>query len=98
MRNNQNSGCENFILVIPGVCGSIFCIYIGYLIAAVIGYVQDNSSDVLTGISMVLSKPFARYFNKYTPITMILGFIVFEGIFFLIFKYCKKKKKNKLKF
>ena len=97
MRNNQNSGCENFILVIPGVCGSIFCIYIGYLIAAVIGYVQDNSSDLLTGISMILSKPFARYFNKYTPITMILGFIVFEGIFFLIFKYCKKIKYNERK-
>ena len=67
---------------------------LGYLIAAIIGYVQDNSIDVLTGAGMVLKKPFVKYFNQYTPITMILGFIAFEVIFFLIVMRSRKLKDN----
>ena len=95
MQNRQNNRHENFILVITGVCGSLFFIYLGYLIAAVIEYVQNNSSDILTGMSMIFGKPFAKYFNRFTPITMILGFIAFEGIFFLIVTFGKKSEKNK---
>lgn len=73
---------------------SILFIYLGYLIAAIIGYVQDNSIDVLTGAGMVLKKPFVKYFNQYTPITMILGFIAFEVIFFLIVMRSRKLKDN----
>lgn len=94
MQNKQDDRHENIILIIAGVCGSILFIYLGYLIAAIIGYVQDNSIDVLTGAGMVLKKPFVKYFNQYTPITMILGFIAFEVIFFLIVMRSKKLKDN----
>ena len=90
MQNKQDDRHENIILIIAGVCGSILFIYLGYLIAAIIGYVQDNSTDVLTGAGMVLKKPFVKYFNQYTPITMILGFIAFEVIFFLIVMRSRK--------
>lgn len=94
MQNKQDDRHENIILIIAGVCGSILFIYLGYLIAAIIGYVQDNSTDVLTGAAMVLKKPFVKYFNQYTPITMILGFIAFEVIFFLIVMRSRKLKDN----
>lgn len=94
MQNKQDDRHENIILIIAGVCGSILFIYLGYLIAAIIGYVQDNSTDVLTGVGMVLKKPFVKYFNQYTPITMILGFIAFEVIFFLIVMRGRKLKDN----
>ena len=94
MQNKQDDRHENIILIIAGVCGSILFIYLGYLIAAIIGYVQDNSTDVLTGAGMVLKKPFVKYFNQYTPITMILGFIAFEVIFFLIVMRGRKLKDN----
>lgn len=94
MQNKQDDRHENIILIIAGVCGSILFIYLGYLIAAIIGYVQDNSTDVLTGVGMVLKKPFVKYFNQYTPITMILGFIAFEVIFFLIVMRSRKLKDN----
>lgn len=94
MQNKQDDRHENIILIIAWVCGSILFIYLGYLIAAIIGYVQDNSIDVLTGAGMVLKKPFVKYFNQYTPITMILGFIAFEVIFFLIVMRSRKLKDN----
>lgn len=94
MQNKQDDRHENITLIIAGVCGSILFIYLGYLIAAIIGYVQDNSADVLTGVGMVLKKPFVKYFNQYTPITMILGFIAFEVIFFLIVMRGRKLKDN----
>lgn len=94
MQNKQDDRHENITLIIAGVCGSILFIYLGYLIASIIGYVQDNSTDVLTGVGMVLKKPFVKYFNQYTPITMILGFIAFEVIFFLIVMRGRKLKDN----
>lgn len=94
MQNKQDDRHENITLIIAGVCGSILFIYLGYLIAAIIGYVQDNSTDVLTGVGVVLKKPFVKYFNQYTPITMILGFIAFEVIFFLIVMRGRKLKDN----
>lgn len=94
MQNKQDDRHENITLIIAGVCGSILFIYLGYLIAAIIGYAQDNSTDVLTGVGMVLKKPFVKYFNQYTPITMILGFIAFEVIFFLIVMRGRKLKDN----
>ena len=84
MQNEQNDRHGSLVLVITGVCGSIFFIYCGYLIAAMIGYVQEYSTDALTGAYVILSKPFDKYFNQFTPITMILGFIIFECIFFLM--------------
>lgn len=84
MQNEQNDRHGSIVLVIAGVCGSIFFIYCGYLIAAMIDYVQEYSTDALTGAYVILSKPFDKYFNQFTPITMILGFIIFECIFFLM--------------
>lgn len=84
MQNEQNDRHGSIVLLIAGVVGSIFFIYCGYLIAAMIGYVQEYSTDVLTGAYVILSNPFAKYFNQFTPITMILGFIIFECIFFIM--------------
>ena len=84
MQNEQKDRSGNLILLLIGISGSVFFIYLGYLTAAIIGYMIDNGADLLTGMYMILQKPFDNYFNKITPVAMILGFIVFEGIFFLI--------------
>ena len=84
MQNEQKDISGNLILLLIGIFGSVFFIYLGYLTAAIIGYMIDNGSDLLNGMCMILQKPFDNYFNKITPVAMILGFIVFEGIFFLI--------------
>lgn len=84
MQNEQKDISGNLILLLIGIFGSVFFIYLGYLTAAIIGYMIDNGSDLINGMCMILQKPFDNYFNKITPVAMILGFIVFEGIFFLI--------------
>lgn len=84
MQNEQKDRSGNLILLLIGILGSVFFIYLGYLTAAIIGCMIDNGTDLLTGMYVILQKPFDNYFNKITPVAMILGFIVFEGIFFLI--------------
>ena len=37
-----------------------------------------------------MANPFAKYFTKYTPITVLLGFIVFETLYILYF-FTRKK-------
>lgn len=71
------------ILAIIGIVGSFFFIALGYWIAAAIGFVQTEGISFVQAFNKVLDNPFTGYFNNYTPIVMILGFIIFEFIFFI---------------
>lgn len=79
----------NFIYIIIGVCGSLIGVYIGYLLAGIFGLTETMSlSDA---VFTVLANPFAGYKNNFTPILMLLGFIVFESGFAL-FLFTRNKE------
>lgn len=81
----QNTTILNkMIIAIAGLFGSILFILLGYWIAGGIGYTQSDEVNFLTGLNIVLGAPFAPYFNNYTPILMLLFFIIFESLFFLL--------------
>ena len=67
----------NFIYVIIGVFGSVIGIFIGYLLAGVFGLTEFMSAS--DAFFTVLADPFAGYKNNFTPILMLLGFIIFES-------------------
>jgi hypothetical protein len=67
----------NFIYVIIGVFGSVIGIFIGYLLAGVFGLTESMSAS--DAFFTVLANPFAGYKNNFTPILMLLGFIIFES-------------------
>ncbi len=69
------------IYMLIGVFGSAIGIFIGYLLAGVFGLTDTMSfSDAFF---TVLANPFAGYKNNFTPILMLLGFIVFESAYAL---------------
>ena len=69
------------IYLLIGVFGSAIGIFIGYLLAGVFGLTDTMSfSDAFF---TVLANPFAGYKNNFTPILMLLGFIVFESAYAL---------------
>lgn len=79
------------IYLIIGLIGSMFFIYFGYLLAGAVGVGEIEGIGFSNGIFAVLSNPFKGYFNDYTPIFMILGFILFECVF-AIFLFSRKKE------
>ena len=89
MQNKQRYG--NLIYLIIGILGSVIFIFVGYLVSGILGYILEKNYDFLTAFCMIAEQPFANYFNNITPVTMILGFILFEGIYFGIFLRKKKQ-------
>ena len=89
MQNKQRDG--NLIYLIIGILGSVIFIFVGYLVSGILGYILEKNYDFLTAFCMIAEQPFANYFNNITPVTMILGFILFEGIYFGIFLRKKKQ-------
>lgn len=77
------------IFLAIGIIGSVFFIFFGYLLSGIIGAVLDENIDFLTAFCLVVGNPFDNYFNNITPVTMILGFIIYEGIYFLILMHRK---------
>lgn len=57
---------------------SLLSIYIGYLVGGVMGLLEIMPDNLSGCITSVLSHPFEKYFNDYTPITMILCLVIFE--------------------
>lgn len=80
----------NLIFLAIGIIGSVFFIFFGYLLSGIIGAVLDENIDFLTAFCLVVGNPFGNYFNNITPVTMILGFIIYEGIYFLILMHRKE--------
>jgi hypothetical protein len=81
--NNQDNGI-NIITLFKGIFGSVIFIYLGYLLSGCLGYVNADDYSFSDAFFTVLQNPFGSYFNEYSPITMILGFILFEGVFFYL--------------
>ena len=80
-KKNRKNGA---IVLISGILFSVLFIALGYWISAIIGLMIDNSVDLLTGFCMVLNKPFNKYFNDFTPVGIVLGFIIAEALFFFL--------------
>ena len=79
-----------FILLIVGFFGSVFFAFSGYLVGGALGIGQEQGIGFGNGMIVVLSNPFAKYLTKYTPITVLLGFIVFETIY-ILYLFTRKK-------
>lgn len=90
----QNTTIINKIIIAGvGVLGSIFFILLGYWIAGGIGYTQSEKVGFLTGLNTVLGAPFAPYFNNYTPILMLLFFVIFESVFFFMLMSLRRNER-----
>lgn len=87
--HNKEQKRVNLIFLAIGIIGSVFFIFFGYLLSGIIGAVLDENIDFLTAFCLVAGNPFDNYFNNITPVTMILGFIIYEGIYFLILMHRK---------
>lgn len=87
--HNKEQKRVNLIFLAIGIIGSVFFIFFGYLLSGIIGAVLDENIDFLTAFCLVVGNPFDNYFNDITPVTMILGFIIYEGIYFLILMHRK---------
>lgn len=87
--HNKEQKRVNLIFLAIGIIGSVFYIFFGYLLSGIIGAVLDENIDFLTAFCLVVGNPFDNYFNNITPVTMILGFIIYEGIYFLILMHRK---------
>ena len=87
--HNKEQKRVNLIFLAIGIIGSVFFIFFGYLLSGIIGAVLDENIDFLTAFCLVVGNPFDNYFNNITPVTMILGFIIYEGIYFLILMHRK---------
>lgn len=80
----KNRKVAIIISVICGLLGTFLFCFAGYIISAAI-YLSDNDlMSFFDGLMYVLSDPFSNYFNQYTIISMVLGFLIFETIFFLV--------------
>lgn len=87
--HNKEQKRVNLIFLAIGIIGSVFFIFFGYLLSGIIWAVLDENIDFLTAFCLVVGNPFDNYFNNITPVTMILGFIIYEGIYFLILMHRK---------
>ena len=75
------------------VCTALF-IFVGYCITGAIPVINIEMS-YLDRLLMVVSSPFDGYFHEYTPIGMIVGFILCEIVFFLIVCLMNRQPKGK---
>lgn len=80
------------VFLLCGVVLTIIFIMLGYWITAILDLMMNNSVDFITGVWIVMDKPFDKYFNNLTPVGVVLGFILAEILFFFILKKCKGKE------
>ena len=72
-------------LIIIWVIITFISIYIGYLICGAIPKIEGAEDGYGARLLSVLSDPFKGYFNEYSLVGMIVGFIVSEIIFGFVF-------------
>ncbi len=82
----------SFIFLLVGLLGSVFFAFAGYLIGGALGVGLEKGIGFINGLFVVLANPFDKYFNKFTPITILLGFILFETIYILFLFFRKKEE------
>jgi len=75
------------------ICTALF-VFAGYCITGAIPVINIEMS-YFDRLLMVVSSPLDGYFNEYTPIGMIVGFILCEIIFFLIVCMMNRKPQEK---
>ena len=94
MEQRKSDKLYMLIMLFVGILGSVIFILVGYWVAGAMGIAQAEKISVWNGFNRVLGNPFSAYFNNYTPIIMILAFIVFETLYFLFLVYIRKSEKN----
>lgn len=93
-KENEISKINKGSVIGLGLCVAFLLFVVSYWIAAVIGFVQTESISISTAIGKVLSDPFAKYFNDYTPILMALSLIISEFVFYLLISKLSRNEKN----
>lgn len=86
-------------MCIGGVAGSALFLLFGYWAAAAM-MPEKPSGTFISRFAFVLRAPFSNYFNRYTPIAMVIAMVVFEFIFFLLLVGIKRagtRKKSSIK-
>lgn len=85
---------ENFIIrTILGIVILFLIVSLGYILSGVLGYSEIVGTEVnfKDSLLIVLSNPFADYYNSLTPISIILSIVVSEFITFLVMLFLKKR-------
>lgn len=88
---NRKGSIITYLII--GIIGSVIFIFLGYFCAGALGIGQSEEIGFIDGLFTVLNSPFAGYFNDYTIVFMILGFILFESLFAL-FLFSHKKEEE----
>lgn len=86
------------ILVWIGLLGSFLSSAIGYWLAAAIGFMKQESLPFDRAINKVFLDPFAPYVNEYTPVIILMAFILFQTLFFLYLLLVRKGMSKKRQF
>ena len=86
------------ILVWIGLLGSFLSAAFGYWLAAAIGFMKQESLPFDRAINKVFLDPFAPYVNEYTPVIILMAFILFQTIFFLYLLLVRKGISKKRQF
>jgi len=86
------------ILVWIGLLGSFLSAAFGYWLAAAIGFMKQESLPFDRAINKVFLDPFAPYVNEYTPVIILMAFILFQTIFFLYLLLVRKGMSKKRQF
>lgn len=86
------------ILVWIGLLGSFLSAAVGYWLAAAIGFMKQESLPFDRAINKVFLDPFAPYVNEYTPVIILMAFILFQTIFFLYLLLVRKGTSKKRQF
>lgn len=74
-------GTNKIAIIMFWVIISVLSVFIGYAVAGAIPQMQGSDMGYGARLLEVLANPFRGYFNRYSLIGMIVGFIVSEIIF-----------------
>lgn len=80
------------LLVLGWFICTVLCMFVGYCITGAIPE-TNIEKHYFERFLKVATSPFDGYFNEYTPVGMILGFIICEIVFGMIIYLMNQKKK-----
>ena len=75
------------------LCG--LCLFLGYLIAGALGETMNDGVPFGTAVLSVFASPLANHFNDFTPVILLLGFILYESVWFFVYFRTSYLKVNK---
>lgn len=94
MRRKRRNLPLIILLGLGWIVFTVLFVFVGYCITGAIPVINIEMS-YFDRFLMVITSPFDGYFNEYTPIGMIIGFILCEIIFVLIICMMNRKPKQK---